>query len=397
MDIKAKFSQVKLWILFFAAALVASGCGDESSSPSEAEKERVAITEKIQLVEKAGGLVMVVGGETITSDEIIESPAGRDEAEGKTLAELLKPLAENTGEEVFKEQAKTPVKDVVTGKISGILLYQYAKREIGQNANEALDKMAEKELRKFVLRYGGDEAKADAVLKEKGLDRRKFKEEHKKMIITQSYLSTKLQYRRPVTYGELAEYYETHRDEFFFKPGMVQFRLIDIDMSKVKVADAQSNRTEEARKLGAELAKRIDEGEDFAKLAEEYSNGHRQAFGGLWPEIQPDSLAAPYVVLAERAEDMKPGDIAGPIETVGHIFIMKLEAKETAGYEPLEKAQGRVREMILTDRRNKAIDELNARLLREAAIGQMDEFVDFCVEKIYKMNTKAVETVEGTK
>ncbi len=377
-------------VLYFFAVVSAAGCGDKSSALTDAELDRIAITEKIQLVEKAGGLVLVVGGETITSDEVIEASADRYE-EGKTVADLLKPMAQNTSIEEFKEQASIPIKDIVMGRISGILLYQHAKREIGDGANEGLDKLAEKELRKFALRYGGDEAKADEALAEQGLDREGFKEEHKKLIITQSYLGSKLPYKKPVTYSELAEYYEAHKDELFYSLGLLKFRLIDIDMSKIEITDLEENRAEKARRKGEELSKRARDGEDFVKLVEEYSDGHRRDSGGLWPEVQPDSLARPYVVLAEAAEDMKPGEIAGPLETVGHIFVMKLEAKQAAGYQPLEEVQGEVNNRILWERRNEAITRLNAKLIREAEIGNTDEFVDFCAGKIYKMSTEPAE------
>lgn len=383
-------------VLYLLAAFSTVGCGDKSSALTDAELERIAVTEKIQLVEKAGGLVLVAGGETITSDEVIGASADQFE-EGKTVAELLKPMAQNTTAEEFKQQAGIPIKDIVTGKISRIMLYQHAKREIGEGANEQLDRLAEAELRRFVLQYGGDEAKADEVLAEKGMSREAFKEEHKKVIITQSYLASKLSYKRPVTFSELTEYYEEHKDELFYNEGLLKFRLIDIDISKIEITDLEENRAEKAREKGRELAARAKAGEDFAKLAEEYSDGHRKSFGGLWPEVRPDSLAMPYIVLAEAAEGMNPGEIVGPLETVGHIFVMKLEAKQPAGYQPLDEVQGEVNNRILEERRNEAIIRLNAKLLREAEIGNTDEFVDFCVDKIYKMSTGPAKTEENPK
>jgi len=383
-------------VLYFLAVVSAVGCGDKGSALTDAELDRIAITEKIQLVEKAGGIVLIVGGETITSDEVIEASADRYE-EGKTVADLLKPMAQNTSIEEFKEHASVPIKDIVMGRISGILLYQHAKREIGDGANEGLDKMAEKELRKFVLRYGGDEAKADEVLAEQGLDREGFKEEHKKLIITQSYLASKLPYKKPVTYSELAEYYEEHKDELFYSNGLLEFRLIDIYMSRIEITNIEESRVKKAREKGEELAKRAKAGEDFAKLAEEYSDGHAIIRRTISCEYQADSLESTYVVLAEKAEDMKSGDIAGPLETVGHIFVMKLGAKQKAGYKPLEEVQGEVNNRILAERRNETITRLNAKLLREAEIGNTDEFVDICVDKIYKMSTEPAKVEQESK
>ncbi len=383
-------------VLCFSALLLAGGCGEKSATLTDAELEQIAITEKIQTVEKAGGLVLVVGGDTITSDEVLSASSDRY-GETKTVVELLKPIAKDNDPNRFRELAKGPLRDVVLGRISGVLLYQRAKREVGKNATEALDTMAEKELRKYVLKYGGDEAKADEALRAMGMDRKKFKEEHKKLVITQSYIASKLSYKRPVTYGELVEYYEKHKNELFHREAKLKFRLIDIDILKVPVKSLDENRVEAARKLGEELAKRARAGEDFAKLAEEYSHDYRRAFGGLWPEVQPDSFAEPYTALAEMAEQVNPGEIAGPVETVGHIFLMKLEGKQSVGYEPLEKVQGQVNERILADRQNEAVRKLNDRLLREAAIGETDEFIDFCLNKIYAMSREVKEPAAQTK
>jgi parvulin-like peptidyl-prolyl isomerase len=385
-----------LAVLGMSALFSGGGCGEKSPTLTDAELKQIAITEKIQTVEKAGGLVLVVGGDTITSDEVLNASAGRY-GEAKTVVELLRPIAKDNDPNRFRELARGRLKDVVLGRISGVLLYQHAKREIGENANEALDNMTEKELRKFVLRYGGDEAKADEALRAMGMDRKKFKDEQKKLIITQSYVASKLSYQRPVTYGEIVEYYEKHKDEFFPREAKLKFRLIDIDILKVPVKSLDENRAEAARKLGEELAKRARAGEDFAKLAEEYSHGHRRAFGGLWPEVQPDSLVEPYTALAEMATQINPGEIAGPAEAVGHIFVMKLEEKQDKGYEPLEKVQGQVNERILTDRHNEAVSRLNDRLRREAAIGETDEFIDFCLDKIYAMSREVKEPAAQTK
>jgi len=389
-------TQWLLVVLGLSVLFSGGGCGEKSHTLTDAELEQIAITEKIQTVEKAGGLVLVVGGDTITSDEVLNTSADRY-GEAKTIVELLKPIANDNDPNRFRELAKSPLKDVVLDRISGVLLYQHAKREIGKNANEALDTMAEKELRRFVLKYGGDEAKADEALRAMGMDRKKFKDEHTKLVITQSYIASKLSYKRPITYGELVEYYQKHKDELFRTEAKLKFRLIDIDILKVPVKSIDENRAEAARKLGEELAKRARAGEDFAKLAEEYSHDHRRAFGGLWPEVQPDSLAEPYTALAEMAKQINPGQIAGPAEAVGHIFVMKLEEKQSEGYEPLEKVQGQVNERILTDRQNEAIRKINDRLLREAAIGETDEFIDFCLNKIYAMSREVKEPAAQTK
>jgi hypothetical protein len=362
--------------------LLIGGCQSDST---DTELARIALAQKIELVEAAGGLVMMVGGETVTSDEIIESPVERNEGV-VSLADHLKSIAQISPPEQFKEQARSQVEEILTVKISNILLYQDAKRQAGKNIDEGLEKAAEREWRKFVLNFGGDQAKADEALKQAGMDRKSFKKEQKRSILIQSHIALNMADERPVTYREFIDCYNEMKDEFFARRAMIKFQLIDIQPAKLEVSNPNKNRRELAKELANELLGRIEAGEDFDELAKQYSHGHMRESGGLWKPVQPQSLAAPYDMLAAKAQKTEPGQIAGPIEALGHIFIMKLEEKQSEGYEPFEKVQQKVEQKIIADRWNEAVGRLNAKLMQQAQLSETDEFIDFCLEKIYQMS-----------
>jgi parvulin-like peptidyl-prolyl isomerase len=236
---------------------------------------------------------------------------------------------------------------------------------------------------KFIASYGGDSARAEQALKQMGMDWQGFKEYQKKMILSQSYIAMQLPQDRPITYSELIDCYNEMKDEVFTIPATIKFQLIDIEVSELEAADPNQSRLEQARGLASELMMRVRTGEDFSVLAKEYSGVSFIPFSN---PVQPGSLAAPYDVLADEAEKAKPGEIPEPVEaeTGEHIFIMKLEEKYTKSVEPLEDVQKRVEATIIIDRRKKVIDELNARLVRQAELASNDEFIDFCLEQIYR-------------
>ena len=120
-------------------------------------------------------------------------------------------------------------------------------------------------------------------------------------------------------------------------------------------------------------------------MAKQYSHGHMREFGGLWKPVQPESLAEPYDILAAEAQKIEPGQIAGPIEMQGHIFIMKLEDKCSKDFQPFEKVQIELEQKIIFDRRKKALDKLDAELAQQVYLNEKDEFIDFCLDKIYEM------------
>ncbi len=349
-------------------------CGGESERAlTEDGLEQIPFAQRSGLPEASGGFVLAVGGETVTADEIVVA-----------LVEHFRPIAQRSDFERFKRQVRAQVEQVITTKISNILLYQEAKRQAGEDIDEALEKAAEAEVRKFIVSFEGDYARAEEALKQMGKDWQSFKESQKKMILSQWYIASQLPENEPVTHSELIDYYNKMRDESFSVPAMIRFRLIDIEAGKLELADANKNRQEQARELADELMVRLRAGEDFGSLAKQYSHGYRREFGGLWRAVQPGSLAEPYDVIAAEAERIEPGQIAGPVEAREHIFIMKLEEKKADGYEPFEKVQNQVEAKIIFDRRKKVVEELEAKLVQQAALGERGEFVDFCVEEIYR-------------
>jgi parvulin-like peptidyl-prolyl isomerase len=376
-----KFAFISMLML-----MLIGGCG--GNNPSSAELERRTITRKIRLVEASGGLVLMVGGETLTSDEVIESPA---ELGGTYVPpiEYFKPIAQASELEQFKERVEEHLKGILMGKISNMLLYQEIKREVGENVEVALEKQVEKVMREFVMAYGGDQIRADEALQEKGMDWKSFEEQQKKSMLIQWYVSKKMPNDRPVTHSELMECYDQMKDEYFVIPAAIRFRLIDIQPGRLKLQEP-SKRPELARQLANRLLTRLQSGEDFDKLARQYSHGPFRGFGGLWKPVRPDSLAAPYDTLVAEAEKIEPGQITGLIETEENIFIMKLEAKQSGGYELFEDVQEKVRDKIIFDRRSKVLNQVNAELLQQAELSNTDEFVDFCLDKIYQMRDQSV-------
>jgi hypothetical protein len=81
---------------------------------------------------------------------------------------------------------------------------------------------------------------------------------------------------------------------------------------------------------------------------------------------------------------MRPGDLAGPTEVEGHIFIMQLVMYQPKSVESFEKVQNQVKARVSFERMRRAIDKLNEELVQQASVAERKEFVDFCVREIYR-------------
>jgi len=375
---KSYLSSCGVYIMCFCALCLTGGCGgSDKSKLTDEELALIPLSQREGLPECSGGFVLSVSGEVISSEEVIAP-----------LMAYLTPIAQKNSFDKFSEHAKPAIEQILTTQIVNLLLYQQAKKNAGEQIDEQLDKAAAAEVQKFIANFGGDYAKAEQSLAKAGLDWTSFKEHQKKMIMGQSYLSSKMPVKQPITHSELVARYNEIKDEAFGLPAIIKFRLIDIETAKLEKTDPNRNKREQAQELAGELINRIDSGEDFGALARQYSHGYRAGFGGLWEPVQPGSLAEPYDILADEAERMEPGQIAGPIGAGERIFIVKLEEKQTASFEPLEKVQKQVEMQIALERQKKVVDELVAQLAKQAAIGEQDKFIDFCLEEIYRRSNQ---------
>ncbi|MFH1370215.1 MAG: peptidyl-prolyl cis-trans isomerase [Planctomycetota bacterium] len=361
---KAKFSILTIICLL-------CGCADKPKYTAE-QLAAMPFAKRDGLPEPSGGFALAVGDQTITADEVIGP-----------VFEKLAQAARKADFERFRQVAEPVIEQQLVTRISDAILYSKAKKDAGEQIDAELDRATTTEVRRFVTDFGGDYAKAEQALKQMGMDWGKFEQYQRRRILSQSYIAQQLPKESPITYSEMLAAYNEAKGQLYTTPGALQFRLIDIEPAKLEDIDPNRPRLEQARELAAQLIERINRGEDFEQLARGYSNDYRASAGGLWRKLDPESLAAPYDVLVKQAAKMKPGEVAGPIETEGHIFIMQLVEYQPKGVEPFEKVQNQVKARISVERMRQYFDKLNAELLQQASAADRTRFVDFCVREIY--------------
>lgn len=361
--------------------LLLTGCADKPQFTPE-EIAKMPLAKRDGLPEPSGGFALVVGEQSITTDEVIAP-----------VFERLSQAAMRNDFETFRQIATPVIEIQLVNRISDALLYSRAKSEAGENIKDELDRVTTAEVKKFVMDFEGDYAKAEEELKRMGMDWDKFEQYQRRKILSQSYLSQKMPDReQPVSYNEMIELYNQTKDKLYSMPASIQFRLIDIEPAKLRTPDAPGDANkpadERAREVASAIVERLNKGEDFGWLAKEYSQGPGASEGGLWRKLDPESLAEPYDILATVAAKMPPGQVAGPIEKQGHIFIMQLVEFTPRNYEPFEKVQGQVRADIRVERMRKAFDKVNDELLQQATAAERNRFVDYCVQEIYRTVNK---------
>jgi parvulin-like peptidyl-prolyl isomerase len=329
---------------------------------------------------------ILISGETITCEDVMVSPP-KEDTEGPSLKERLEARAKEVPLDQFMAETRPLIQQRLNRNIiTRIVLSKRARRELGEKADDTLDKMAEKELRRFILEeHGGNGAEADAALQKRGINRTTYKERWKRDFLTQYVVDSTYRRNRPVTYGEIVAQYDKVKDKEFLREGVLQLRLIDLDVAKVQVTDPNDDPLKKTRQTAEELRKRIDAGEDFGELAKKYSNDPRGSTGGLLKPRNPNSFESPYDVLAAKAKEMQVGQVAGPIEVPGRVFLVKVEAKQDQGYRPVTEVEDQVRDEIRRERSQAALKELENEIAQQVAGADTTQFVDYCLERLYRL------------
>ncbi|MBN2020258.1 MAG: peptidyl-prolyl cis-trans isomerase [Sedimentisphaerales bacterium] len=367
-------SNAKSWI--FIILVLSAGCQEKAKFTAE-QLANMPLAKRDDLPEPSGGFTLAVGDVTVTAEEVIGP-----------VFEKLAQAAQQSDFERFQHLAGRVIEQQLVLRISEALLYSTAKKDAGENIDAELDRATAAEVKRFVMDFGGDYAKAEEALKQMGMDWGRFEQYQKRKILSQSYIAQQLSKEQPITYSEMQAVYDETKNQLYTTPGVLQFRLIDIDPARIKDIEPNKSGSEQARELAAQLFNRIKDGESFEQLAKKYSHDHRAPQGGLWRKVDPTSLAPPYDVLADKAESMKPGDVTDVIENQGRLFIMQLVEYQPKSVEPFEKVQNQVKARINFDRLRKRLDKFNADLMQQASTADKAKFVDFCVHEIYRLANK---------
>ncbi len=162
-----------------------------------------------------------------------------------------------------------------------------------------------------------------------------------------------------VSEAEVREYYDTHKDDLFTEEKQVRARHILLSVSENDSDEAKA----EIRTTALGVLERARGGEDFAGLAEEFSEDEGTAeqggdlgFFGLGRMVEP---------FEEAAFSLDVGQISDLVETTFGFHVIKVDEIRPAEVRPLEDVADEVTETLL-ERESLRLAEDRARTDRQA-------------------------------
>jgi peptidyl-prolyl cis-trans isomerase D len=190
---------------------------------------------------------------------------------------------------------------------------------------------------------------------------RNYFDQNKESYKTDPSIKVRYLYFKPEDYAakvtipeeDIRDYYENNSDEFNI-PQSVEARHILIKADQ----NANAEQVESARKKAEEIFKLAKEGQDFAELARNYSEGPTKAKGGYLGTFRREEMVKPF---ADKAFSMNAGEISEPVRTNFGWHIIKVEKVNPAKKLTFEEAQADIQKKLTADRsKNMAYDEAEA-------------------------------------
>jgi peptidyl-prolyl cis-trans isomerase SurA len=254
-------------------------------------------------------VVAVVNGEIITLSDLQREEALR-KTEGKQDVRLL--LEDMIDRKLQMTQAKRAGLDVTDKEL-----------------NDAIADIKK--------RNSFDDHQFEAALAKDGLTLEQYRKELMEQMTLSRVFNKFVRSAVAIDEAEVKAYYEKNI-KLFSEPEEIRVRRIFFRYPE-SATPAEKKEVRERAEAALERAKR---GEDFTRLVKELSDGEAAALGGDLGFMQRDQ-AIPEI--AEATRGLKPGDIAGPVEAVGGLNIIRLEEVRTP-VRPFAKVKDEITKML---------------------------------------------------
>ncbi|QAS51704.1 peptidylprolyl isomerase [Halobacillus litoralis] len=248
-------------------------------------------------------------------------------------------VVETSGGEVTKEEFYQELK----AKHGEQILQQLVMKEVLSDKYEVSDEAVNKEVESLKEQYGDQ---FEMVLQQSGFSNEdEFKETIRLSLLQEKAASEDIE----ISEEEMKNYYERMKTE--------------VQASHILVSDEETAK---------EVKQKLEDGEDFASLASEYSSDGSAQQGGKLGWFGPGEMAAEF---EDAAYSLEAGEVSDPVQTQFGFHIIKVtDKRDTEDVESYEDAKEEIKRTLISQKIDQA--ELQSKmdqLMQDAEIDVKDE------------------------
>ncbi len=287
-------------------------------------------------------IAVVVNDEVITLSEIDE-----------TLRPVYDRYRLIYQEEDLAKKLEEARQKIIEQLVDQKLLVSAAKKD----KTEVLPEEVEERIEELKKRLGTKE-NFDSALKNDNITLKELKIRYKEQVMVKKFIDKNVISKITLSPVEVKNYYDMHTDEFS-EPETV--RLSNI---LIKLKDDPA-----AIKMDAETAKailnKIKEGEDFAALAKQYSEGPGAEAGGDMGYVRKGDLMGE---IDSVVFSMKPGEVSGIVQTSLGYHIFKVEEKTPARMKTFDEVRSDIEDHMFRYKIDEGVKDTVRKLRKNAYI-----------------------------
>jgi peptidyl-prolyl cis-trans isomerase SurA len=279
-------------------------------------------------------IVAIVNDEVITLSELDE-----------TLQAYMKRI-DKIPQGIQREKILTQAREMALGKLIDNMLLEQKAAKLGiiisdEDVIRAMDGLLKDRNISFDTLM--------ATLSKEGTTVDEYRDEIRKNIIRARLVEKEIRSRTTIHEKEIGDYYSKHRDQY---EGKEATRIRQILLLKPKDSDAVT--AEKLRTQAAMIRQRLEDGESFDLLVNEYSEGPAARSGGDLGFVEKGMM---FPAVDTAVSGLTKGETSGVIETPVGFHIIKVVDKRGAGIKPFEEVRDEIVRNIGNEKINKKYQE----------------------------------------
>jgi peptidyl-prolyl cis-trans isomerase C len=213
------------------------------------------------------------------------------------------------------------------------LLYQESERKKIKVEQSSIDE----EIRRWREQFSSDE-EFEKGMTDMNLTEEDLKSYIRRMLCVRKLLDEEIVSKVKISEDEVRLFYDTHPDLFQQKDEVRASHILI--RAATKMDDSEKK---EARKKLEGIRKRLEQGEDFATLAKEFSECPSAARGGDLGYFGKGKMVKGF---EDAAFALKVGELSGIVETDFGFHLIKVTDKKSEGMKSYDETKGDIRQYL---------------------------------------------------
>ncbi|MFB6347571.1 MAG: peptidylprolyl isomerase [bacterium] len=328
---------ILLLVSLFSVTMIV-GCGQNESTNAESQNQENQTSQS--------NIALKVGSETLTKAEFNKQLDQKIQQfkQRPRMKQQLQKLPEKQQKQQMK-RIRSRMKQQMARRLETKLLLNHHMKKAGISVSD-------EEVQKRIDELKKSQPQLQQMLKQQGRSIEDLKDRIRKQLKIQNFVEERVG-EIEVTEEEARKYYQNNKQEFSQKEQVKARHILVKDTSAT------------GRQKAQDLKNRLDQGEDFGKVAREESEGPSARKDGSLGYITRDKMVKPF---SESAFSLGVGEISDPVKTRYGWHLIKVTDRKEASQQSYESVSDTIVERVKQKKKKEKFQQILKQLKEETKI-----------------------------